>query len=71
MAWGVAAAVVFCRAMLARASRIEEVFGAFAAGGGAPGKDLPTSAGGDPSGVVDSTRIPDVVRIAKEKWEIS
>ena len=69
MAWGAAAAVVFCRAMLARASKIEEVFGAFVAGGGAPGKDLPTSAGGDPSGVVDSTRVRDVVRNCKRKVE--
>ena len=69
MAWGAAAAVVFCRAMLARASKMEEVFGAFVAGGGAPGKDLPTSAGGDPSGVVDSTRVPYVVRNCKRNVE--
>lgn len=69
MAWGAAAAVVFCRAMLARASKMDEVFGAFVAGGGAPGKDLPTSAGGDPSGVVDSTRIPGVVRNCKRNVE--
>jgi hypothetical protein len=57
MPWDAAAAVVFCLAMLARASKIDEVFGAFVAAGGAALKFLATSAGGDPSGVVDSTEV--------------
>jgi hypothetical protein len=56
--------------MLARASKIDEVFGAFVAAGGEALKVLATSAGGDPSGVVDSTEVAEGVRNCKRRWKM-